>query len=319
MGALDWSYPWVGRTRVCLSTTFPVPVLLLVFRRPEAVRQLLAVLRQVRPSRLFLACDAPRPDRPEEDLLVAATQRLLEQEIDWPCEVYRQYQTVNQGCRAAVITAVDWFFSQVEEGIILEDDILPDPSFFDYCADLLVRYRDDPQVGLISGSCFRPWSPETASYRFSRFPFIWGWASWRRAWQQYDPTMGDWHERRDGRWLRQLGGRRFERYWRSCFDRAAAPDNDSIWDYAWTYSCWTRNMLCCVPAVNLCRNIGFGEGATHTLQGVNPAAEAAALPLPLVHPPQVDVSPAWDRACFDFFFAPSLLRRILRRLMRRYV
>jgi len=159
--------------------------------------------RPLVPSRLYVAADGPNPERPGEAEKVAATRRVLELEIDWPCEVERLYSDVNQGCRVGVSRAISWFFEQVEEGIIFEDDCVPHPDFFSHCTILLERYRNDTRVCCISGNNFQngQWRGDV-SYYFCRYKHCWGWASWRRCWQHYDGHLRQWPALRDSGLLR---------------------------------------------------------------------------------------------------------------------
>ncbi|QPN64388.1 glycosyltransferase family 2 protein [Synechococcus sp. CBW1004] len=212
-------------------------VLLLAYRRPNTTARVLEALRVVQPRRLFVACDGPRPDDAAELQACAATRQLIETAIDWPCELTLLLREENRGCRRGVSEAIDWFFAQVEEGIVLEDDIVASPAFFAFCSELLERYRDDRRVGVISGSNFQPQRPrDGASYYFSIYNHCWGWASWRRAWAAYDADLQGWPAFRDQGWLEDLGGRRFARYWTSCLERVHRGDCDT-WDYIWPCSC----------------------------------------------------------------------------------
>jgi hypothetical protein len=175
--------------------------------------------------------------------------------------------------------------------VILEDDVIPDPSFFGYANELLERYRDDPRVMSISGDNFiaAHWKPG-ASYYFSAFTHIWGWASWRRAWARYDVAMSDWPAQREGGLLRRMFPDSVEAqaYWAGLFDRVSRGDIDT-WDYQWAYATFKSSGVSCMPAVNLISNIGFGADATHTLDPEAKLANlpSAALPLPLTHPHDV--------------------------------
>ena len=127
------------------------PVLFLIFNRPEVTARVFDVIQSMRPKRLFIAGDGPRPDKMSEREIVQETRRIVEN-VDWDCEVVRRYQETNLGCRLGVSTAIMWFFEQVEEGIILEDDCLPNDSFFPFCSELLERFRDDNRIGLDRGN-----------------------------------------------------------------------------------------------------------------------------------------------------------------------
>ncbi|MCT0218412.1 glycosyltransferase family 2 protein [Synechococcus sp. CS-1329] len=296
---------------------FSTPVLLLAFRRPDTTRPVLEALRQLRPSQLFVACDGPRATVADDQAACAATRALIDAAIDWPCRVERLYRHHNRGCRRGVSEAIDWFFDQVPEGIVLEDDVVPTADFFRYCALLLERYRHDGRIGAISGNNFQRARPrDGSSYYFSLYNHVWGWASWRRAWRSYDAELASWPSFRDQGWLEQIGGRRFSRYWSGCIERVWQGECDT-WDYIWTYSCWRQGLLTCLPAVNLVENVGFGHAhATHTRHGPSPHRGTAALETELVHPAQLLRDRAADDFTFRSQFQPPLPQRLLRRALR---
>lgn len=293
------------------------PVLLLAWRRPDTTARVLAALRRVQPGRLFIACDGPRPDVATDAEACRSTRALIERSIDWPCQRQWLLRETNRGCRRGVSEAISWFFAQVEEGIVLEDDIIASPQFFSFCAELLQRYRDDRRVGVISGCNFQRQRPrDRASYYFSLYNHCWGWASWRRAWAVYDSELEGWPAFRDQGWLEDLGGRRFARYWSGCLERVRRGDCDT-WDYIWTYSCWRQGLLTCLPAVNLVENLGFGHPlAAHTGSGISPLGPLGDLELPLRHPLQVLADRRADLHTFRSQFQPPLARRALGRLQR---
>jgi len=293
---------------------FSTPVLLLAFRRPDTTRQVLEALQQLRPTRLFVACDGPRPAVADDAAACAATRALIEAAIDWPCAVERLYRSDNRGCRRGVSEALNWFFAQVAEGIVLEDDVVPTPDFFPYCAALLERYRHDGRIGAISGNNFQPHRPrDGSSYYFSLYNHVWGWASWRRAWRCYDAELTSWPAFRDQGWLEQIGGQRFSRYWSRRIEAVWQGQCDT-WDYIWTYSCWRQGLLTCLPAVNLVDNVGFGHAhATHTRDGRSPHRGTAALETELLHPQQLVRDRAADDVTFRTQFQPPLLQRALGR------
>jgi len=273
-------------------------VLLLVFNRPDTTRQVFEAIRTARPPRLYVAADGPRASRSGEAARCAEA-RAIATAVDWPCEVRTLLRDENLGCKHAVSSAIDWFFSQEPEGIILEDDILPLPSFFEFCDQLLDRYRDDPRIAAISGcNVIADQHMTPASYFYSRYSQIWGWASWRRAWQHYDVEMKSWPEWRDANGLAAVadGGSMFEFYWRRKLD-ATYAGLEGTWDYQWTYACWRQQGLTALSASNLIRNLGIGESATHTTgSGTDMlvAVPQTALTFPLVHPQFISPSASAD-------------------------
>ncbi|MCP5459188.1 MAG: nucleotide-diphospho-sugar transferase [Gammaproteobacteria bacterium] len=261
-------------------------VLFLVFNRPQTTTRVFEAIRRARPSKLYVAADGPRSDRQGEPERCAEVRRIATS-IDWPCDVKTLFRDNNLGCRKAVSEAIDWFFQHEPEGIILEDDCIPDPSFFRYAHELLARYRNDERIMVIAAQHFHGDThiPQH-SYFFSRYNHCWGWASWRRAWQCYDHEMSLWPDLRDTDWLLGVGNgsQLFKRYWTDIFDRAHAGLIDS-WAYRWTFSCWAQNGLTVLPAKNLVTNIGFGIDATHTIRHTNYSAlPLESLDFPLVHP-----------------------------------
>jgi hypothetical protein len=237
---------------------------------------------------LLVVADGPRPDRPDERVLCDRARAVVEH-IDWECEVRKHYSESNLGCRRRVSSGLDWIFGEVEQAIILEDDCLPDPSFFLFCEELLERYRDDERVGHINGTNFQFGRQRTEySYYFSRYNQVWGWASWRRAWKGYDVDIRLWPEIRSGRWLRDmLGDRRFVPFWRYVLDMVYRHEMDT-WDYQWFFHCWTQSRLGIVPNVNLVSNLGFGANSTNT-RGRSKFGnmQREEIPFPLEHPPFV--------------------------------
>ena len=298
------------------------PVALIIFNRPHTTRAVFERIRAARPPKLLVIADGPRRDRPDEARLCAAARQVV-QEVDWRCEVHTHFSDVNLGCRDGPAGGIDWVFSLVPEAIILEDDCLPHPSFFRFCDELLARHRGDPRVAMICGSKLLGGLPKDgASYFFSKYPCIWGWASWRRAWAQYDRSASAWPSFRRSEAYRALTLPVERAYWERSFDSVHAGVLDA-WDYQWTLTCWRTGMLSVVPHCNLVSNIGFGPGATHTV-GLGPQANLPyrEMPFPLVHPRQVMADREADNlhaATFRQGWRGRLLRAVgLSRLSRVY-
>jgi hypothetical protein len=266
------------------------PILILAFNRPDKTRAVFDALRIARPTKVFFAVDGPRAGNAHDAARVPEVHSLASL-IDWDCEVKRLFRDANLGCKAAVSSAINWFFEEVADGIILEDDCVPHLSFFRYCGELLERYRDDERVMMISGDNFQLGNRRTPhSYYFSRYSHIWGWATWRRAWHRYDHAMSIWPQVRDGGWLGDLfpGNPVAAMYWARIFEDTYLNKNDS-WAYRWTFCCFANSGLAILPAVNLVSNIGFDMHATHTTAGANPLAclPVQEMTFPLNHPPFV--------------------------------
>ena len=287
------------------------PVLLIVFNRPEPTQQVFDAIRKAGPHRLYIAADAARPQKEGEAARCGQVREIVSQ-VDWDCEVHRLFREENQGCKMGVSGAISWFFEKEEQGIILEDDCVPSPSFFPYCQELLTRYAQDKRVMHIAGTNHHPGYVRDAdySYYFSYYGHMWGWASWRRAWALYDIEMKHFPEILQKGYLYDVFGHKLAtRYFIRKVTEAYTGKIDT-WDYQWDYSRMVQSGLTIVPHTNLIHNIGFGADATHTFSEANHAAHnlAKEMAFPLRHPPFVVRDARADQHHFKV-----LLRRILQR------
>lgn len=296
------------------------PIAYIVFNRPSHTEQTFEVLRQQRPSQLFIIADGPRGDHPTDAESCVAVRALVEQ-VDWPCEVHRNYAESNLGLKRRVSSGLDWVFGHVERAIVLEDDCVAHPDFFRFCDTLLERYADDERVAVVTGNNFQDGRQRgDASYYFSKYNHCWGWATWRRTWRQYQGDMPFWPEWRTSEaWMRQMPDKVERRYWQGIFERVRAGQIDS-WAYPWTGSVWYRGGLTATPNLNLVSNIGFGPDATHTASPDSPFAAMATGPLgAITHPEMIAQDRAADRFAFDYHFGgrwqrfPGSLLRLPRR------
>jgi hypothetical protein len=248
------------------SRVSDIPILLVIWRRPHTLKKLIDALRPSAPKNLFVACDGPRLNIPGEAEKVAATRSLISSDIDWPCQLQTLFSEVNRGCSVGPIRAITWFFEQVEEGIVLEDDCIPHVDFFSYCSSLLEYYRHDTRVWCISGNNFQDgkWRGD-GTYYFSRYTHCWGWASWRRCWLHFDPHLKSWPALRDSSQLDTIFEDVLERrYWSIIWERTYQHSASvTWWDYQWTYACLTNGGLTIIPNQNLVSNIGFGDDSSH--------------------------------------------------------
>ena len=290
-----------------------VPVLFLIFNRPDLTIQSFEAIRAARPDQLFISGDGPRTGE-VEDVEKVALARTVTERIDWDCEVRTRFHDQNLGCAQAVSSGIGWAFESVNNLIILEDDCLPSTSFFPFCTELLERFRNDQRVFVISGDNFQQGPPRTSySYYFSRFNHCWGWATWKRAWKHFDLEMRLWPEIRDGNWLVDvLQDPLATTYWKRIFGQVHAGKIDT-WDYQWTFACWMQGGLTVLPAVNLVQNVGFGENATHTKKETCHGPPAENLIFPLSHPSYVlrdDHADAWTQIHHFGFGTVGLWDRI---------
>lgn len=291
----------------------------IIFNRPDTTARVFSAIAKARPPKLLVVGDGPRSNRIGEAERVAATRAIIEA-VDWPCEVLTNFSETNLGCKRRVSSGIDWIFEQVEEAIILEDDCLPDPSFFRFCQEMLERYRHDQRVGMISGDNFQNGLTRSDdSYSFSRYSLIWGWASWRDRWRHlYDVDMATWPDLRKREWL---GTTSFDadevEHWTRLFDQVFDGRIDT-WDLQWNYANFIGGRVSVIPGVNLISNIGFGVDATHTTRESDMAnLPVKAMGFPLKHPLPITADVRSDRHFFlANFKTPTLLARVVRRVRR---
>lgn len=283
------------------------PVVLTIFNRPQTTVRVMEVLQRMRPEHLLVVADGPRAGKAGDEALCRETRRIAES-VTWPCELRRDYAETNLGCRKRMSTGLDAAFREYEEAIILEDDCVPDDSFFAFCEEMLARYRDHPDVGLVSGTNSQYGvSPTNASYYFSCYPLIWGWATWRHTWSLYDVDIPQWPDLRETGWLEETVGSGYRAaYWQRLFD--SVRNGFDTWDYSLVFTCWLHGQLAVHPSRDLVSNIGFGENATHTRDPSSPRANipAATMAFPLVHPAKVAADVQADARIEHHLFSGNL-------------
>lgn len=276
------------------------PVIFIIFNRTDTTRQTFEKIRAAKPKELLVIADGPHPDKPGDADKCEATRAIIN-EVDWDCEVTRNFSEENMGIRLRISSGLSWAFEIVDHAIILEHDCVPSSSFFDYCAELLDRYKNDERVMMISGqNHLFGRATTTESYYFSRYPHpMWGWATWKRAWAKYDLQLNRWPEIRDRKLFDQYFPSMRERYyWESIFQYAVYEGKVDTWDWQWFYSMWVNSGLCVTPAHNLVRNIGLDADATHTktkYDQIYASLSAGDLSQPLLHPSSVLASADKDK------------------------
>ena len=271
-----------------------VPVLFLTFNRLPHAQRVFERIAQYRPAKLYLASDGPRSRVPGEHETVDQIRKFLSTNIDWDCELFTLFRPTNLGCKMAVSEAITWFFDQEELGIILEDDCLPHPSFFDFCGSMLKAYRNDTRIMQVTGTNFLgQYTPSPQHhYFFSKYGGIWGWASWRRAWNHFGLSPEKYREAKATGILKGFLGKAYS--WRMSLYKRVFEEEMDTWDYQWSFARAINSGLSLVPAVNLISNIGFGAGASHTQKSNRVLADIRAngldvqniLPNPYVVPDQ---------------------------------
>jgi hypothetical protein len=240
------------------------PVLLMLFNRPDITRELFKKIREVRPTKLFVAANGPRRDV-STDIELCKTVRKIFDEIDWECELHTNFPETNVNMHIRWCSTLDWFFESVDSGIILEDDCIPDLSFFSYCTELLERYKDNPEIMHINGSNFQFGRKRgNASYYFSKYAHVWGWATWKRAWKKYDDKLSTlpMFEKKHLIDTAVTSGKE-KKYWLKYFGSIYSGKRNSC-DIKWLYATWLYDGLSITPNVNMISNIGYGLAAGHT-------------------------------------------------------
>lgn len=239
-----------------------IPILFLIYKRPEITKRTFSAIRKHRPKHLFIAADGPHPGNLEEENECKLTREVTEL-IDWNCKVERLYRRKNIGLKGAVYEAITWFFKNVKEGIILEDDCLVNTSFFTFCGTMLSQYRNVSDVMHIGGSNFLPSKMlDKNGYYFSKYDNVWGWATWSRAWKKMDFSMTNWSRFNKSKRFKLLLPNYWERQYWNVIAGAAQKGKVNSWAYRWLFSIWENNGKCISPGVNLVENIGLSRG-TH--------------------------------------------------------
>ena len=311
--------------------SFDTPILFITFNRPDTTIQVFESIKMARPARLYVANDAPRQGNKQDEEMVVAVRALVKR-VDWPCEVKYLFQEQNLGCSLGPRAAFKWFFDQEEEGIILEDDCLPDPSFFSFCSILLEKYKDDEKIISISGCNLGYHLTTGDSYSFSKFMNMWGWATWKRSADKIDYSLAEWKQEKKPVFsiYKRLRQNVFDfdivwfKYWKSKFDLTINKKNISWWDWQWIYHQTRDKQYSIVPAVNLVKNLGFGEHATHTKEEHNPAAQLDSnqITFPLKHPSKMKNDIRYEETFVKWVWCyhkrVKLSRLILNRVKRTF-
>ena len=294
------------------------PVALFVFNRPAQTRDVFGAIARAKPTCLLVVADGARSGKPGEAEACQQVREIVSR-VDWPCKVFTNFAESNLGCQERIISGLDWVFSLVEEAIILEDDCLPDLSFFPFCQELLERYRGDSRISYISGAnLVEKYLKTDASYFFSQIGGIWGWATWRSEWQRYDRHLQDWPElKREGMLSEILDDPKAVAYWTRIFDAMHEKRGPNTWDYQWLYTGLKNNSVTAVSSVNLIANIGFGPGATHTVEADDRfILRATPMEFPLKHPSSITPLRSVDRHRVQDMYSITVINRILRKLRR---
>lgn len=279
-----------------------IPVLLITFNRPEHTQRVLETIMAAQPKDLFVFQDGAR-DGNEDDLKKCVKVRQVVDELTNGTEVrlHTNYSNCNLGCGAGPMTGITWFFNQVEMGIVMEDDCLPHPDFFEYCEELLNRYKEYDKVRFINSTLYdNRWKCD-ASYDFSRYMVTGAWAGWRRTWQGFDLDLKTLDAKAFRKHVLQLTDNRAEANWWYSIVKEIQQDNrkKSYWDYQMQIHLFNESALSIHPKCNLVSNIGFDGAGTHTLSNFDSRGNREVFPiLPMTHPLEQIVDRKRDAYCW---------------------
>ena len=290
------------------SKPLSTPVLFLVFNRPDTTKEVFQEIRKAKPPRFYIAADGYRRNRPGEEEKVREVRDYVLANIDWDCEVKTLFREENLGCKYAVSGAISWFFEHEEQGIILEDDCLPSQSFFWFCEELLERYKDEKKVWHISGTNFQNGMNRGSSdYYFSVFVHVWGWATWREKWNNYDTELSGF---RNEVFLEGINIRNeTKKYWRDIFEKMKNKQVDT-WDYQWVFTMWKHQGFSAIPQRNLITNMGFGSDATHTTKQSRFSNLRRYEIIDLIHPATIKQEEDADLYTSSIMFKISIPQKI---------
>jgi len=301
-------------------------VLFVTFNKPEETKRVFEAIKSAKPPRIYLASDGARAKKQGEKEIIENLRTYLVSNADWGCELKTRFSDLNQGCGRGVSNAITWFFEHEEMGIILEDDCLPCPDFFRFCDELLVKYKDDERISTIAGTNqFAKYREgKSNEYFFSRFTYIWGWATYRRVWKDYDFTLSFLPELKKKMSFEKLLyplkkhqvkklGRKFQRTYRH------KGEILRTWDYQLLCLNLMKKQFCVIPKANLISNIGFSENALHTRDVNSPSANipAGKLLFPLKEPEPFEENLQFVKDYYDFIVPErSIFERIIAEINR---
>jgi len=295
-----------------MKKKFDIPILILIYNRPNLTKQLCLQIAKVKPTRIYIASDGPKNGEIDKDKVELSRFNAVTS-ITWDCEIKENFNQENLGCRIAVSEAINWFFDNEEMGIILEDDCMPSESFFYYCQQLLEYYKYDERIYSISGFNQQNIFNVENDYFFSKLGNCWGWASWRRCWKDYDVEIKDFKifEKSDG-FKNALGSSLGAIKKKMIFDGVLLNKSDS-WALQWGYLRHKNNGLTCIPSRSLIKNIGFGSDATHTIFKDTFKVDNHEIDFPLKINNFVVPSEDYDNLMFK---RPSIYERLLNLLFK---
>jgi hypothetical protein len=292
---------------------FETPILFIIYNRPDRTQLVFNEIKKQKPIKLYVHADGPRSGNQNDIFKCRESQKIIDEQVDWSCELHKLYRTDNLGCGRGPAEAITWFFTEVEEGIIIEDDCLPHPDFFNYCEELLIRYRFSEKIMVIGAATYRDDYPCKYSYTFTIYATMAAWATWRRVWSLYDHHLSFTNRNELQLKLKSLFYSEFEcEHWMKLYDWIVEDGFSDYWDWQLSFLLFYHHGLAIRPQKNLISNIGTGEDATHT-KNVSSEMFAAYREtfsiLPLMHPPQINSDMKVDSIYFKkMYYEPFSIR-----------
>lgn len=279
---------------------FNTPILLITFNRPEHTRKVLESIRVAMPAQLYVFQDGAREGNAQDVAKCAAVRNVIAEMVDWKCDLHTNYSLENLGCGPGPKAAIDWFFENVEQGIVMEDDCLPHPDFFSYCEELLERYKDENRVGFVNSTLYHDDWHCDGSYGFSHYMVTGAWAAWKRTWQGFDLDLDTVNANNLRKQVYRLTRNRTESLWWYFMTKDIQADKrkKSYWDYQMQILLFCQSAVTIHPKVNLISNIGFDEEGTHTLKNDGRGDRQVYPILPMNHSSNMHIDTAMDAICF---------------------
>ncbi len=276
---------------------FQVPILLVLYNRVADTHNLFQVIKDLKPSQLYVAADGAIHNDRLDYLNCLKTRAVIMPE--WECEVHEFFNEEHYGKSKMIHHAVSWFFSHVDEGIILFDDTLPNMDFFYYCEELLIKYRNEFKISHIGGTNFQKrFQRGNASYYFSAYSTTWGFATWSDRWKNFDLKMTELDDVDFSKVVSNYVDKPKEKnYWTRRFNILKKYDLD-IWEYQYNYHIWYHNGLCITPNVNLVTNVGLKNRKRKIRKLIRQAEKI----LPLTHPEEIVQNIEADRYAFKHVY-----------------
>lgn len=275
------------------SSAISTPVALIFFARPDVLALTFEAIRRAKPNKLLLIQDGPRPQR-LDDIENINKCREIVSNIDWECEVFKNYSDVNLGCGLRVYSGLSWAFQYVDKLAIIEDDCVPSLGFFEFTDELLEKYKDDERIGMISGmNNLEIYDKTPYDYFFTEYGSVWGWATWKRVWDTVDFNMEFINDADSERLIKNLYGPSFYEVGREKLSNVKKGIKQSSWSHQYGLNMFLNSYLTIVPQKNLITNVGLTENSANSLSTIKftPRAlrglyymKAYQLKSPLNHP-----------------------------------